>query len=198
MTASARSHRATRAAKVTSEILAPGVVSAVLPLVAGASTQRWIGLGWGALSIVFTAVIPLAIILTGVKLAGLSTHHINRREQRAIPLSLSVLSVAIGYALLTWWHAPVAVRATVAVLGSVGALITAVNLAWKLSAHAATIAAAAVVVSALFGPDGLPFWAAVVAACWARLRLGMHDVAQVAAGLVSGVVTAEAAWWLIR
>jgi len=198
VTALAQPDRATRAAKVTSEILAPGVVSALLPLVAGATTHRWSGVGWGALAIVFTAVIPLAIILTGVKLAGLSTHHINRREQRAIPLSLSVLSVGVGYALLTWWHAPVAVRGTVAVLGAVGALITVVNLVWKLSAHAATIAAAGVVVTALFGPAGLPFWAAVLAACWARLRLGMHDVAQVGAGLVGGFVAADVAWWLIR
>ncbi|NUR59366.1 MAG: phosphoesterase PA-phosphatase [Catenulispora sp.] len=181
------------AARIISEALAPGVVAVLLPILAGLPSG-WRGLGWALLAVVFTAALPLAIILTGVRLYGLSSHHIDRREQRAIPLSLSVLAVAVGWGLLTRLNAPMTVRAAVAVLGAVGAVVTAANLLWKLSAHAATITAAAAALVGLYGPPGTIAALAVAAVCWARVRVGAHDLAQIAAGVVVGLVTGAAVW----
>ena len=140
-----------RLAVAVSEVFAPGILAAALPLAVGAATAGWPGLGWGAAAIVFTAVIPLTIILTGVRLGRLTSHHIDRREQRAIPLALSVLSVLVGFALLTALDAPAAVRAAVAVLGAGLAATTVVNLRWKLSGHASTAAGVAVALTAVWG-----------------------------------------------
>ncbi|BCJ74312.1 hypothetical protein CS0771_38560 [Catellatospora sp. IY07-71] len=182
--------RADRAAALVSEILQPGVFAALLPPAVGALTAGVRGALWGLAAIVFTAVIPLLIILSGVRRGRLNSHHIDRREDRAIPLGLSVLSVATGFGLLMLLGAPVTVLATVGVLGGALAVTTLVNLVWKLSAHAATVSAAAVLLTAALGAPGAAAWGLVAVVCWARLRLGAHDVAQVAAGVLAGAATA--------
>lgn len=192
-----RTGPADRAAALVSEILQPGAFAALLPPAVGALTAGGRGALWGLAAAVFTAVIPLLIILGGVRRGRLSSHHIDRREQRAIPLGLSVVSVAAGFGLLTVLGAPVTVRATVAVLGAALAVTTLVNLAWKLSAHAATVSAAAVTLTAALGAPGAAAWALVALVCWARLRLGAHDAAQVAAGVLAGSAAAWTTWTLL-
>ncbi len=192
-----RTDRADRAAAILSEVLQPGAFAALLPPAVGALTAGGRGALWGLAATVFTAVIPLLIIRSGVRRGRLNSHHIDRREDRAIPLGLSVVSVAAGFGLLTLLGAPVTVRATVAVLGAALAVTTLVNLVWKLSAHAATVSAAAVVLTAALGAPGTAAWLLVALVCWARLRVGAHDVAQVAAGVLAGSAAAWTAWTLL-
>ncbi|MEV4415670.1 phosphoesterase PA-phosphatase [Catellatospora sp. NPDC049609] len=192
-----RTSAADRAAAIVSEVLAPGVFAALLPLTVGALTAGLRGALWGLAAAVFTAVIPLLIIRSGVRRGRLNSHHIDRREDRAVPLGLSILSVAAGLGLLTVLGAPATVRATVAAFGAALALTTLVNLVWKLSAHAATVSAAAVVLTAALGAPGTAAWAMVLVVCWARLRLGAHDLAQVVAGVAAGSAAALAAWTLL-
>ncbi|GAA1661514.1 phosphoesterase PA-phosphatase [Catellatospora bangladeshensis] len=192
-----RTGPADRAAALLSEMLQPGVFAALLPPAVGTLTAGVRGALWGLAATVFTAVIPLLIIRSGVRKGRLNSHHIDRREDRAVPLGLSVLSVAAGLGLLTLLGAPAAVRATVAVFGAALAVTTLVNLVWKLSAHAATVSAAAVTLTAALGAPGAAAWLLVALVCWARLRLGAHDAAQVAAGVLAGSAAAWTAWTLL-
>ncbi|GAA1386981.1 hypothetical protein [Catellatospora chokoriensis] len=186
-----------RAAALVSEVLHPGIFSLVLPPAVGAVAAGWGGALWGLLACVFTAGIPLLIILGGVRRGRLSNHHMDRREERAAPLGLSVVSVAAGLGLLTFLNAPAPLRATVAALGAALAVTTLVNLWWKLSAHAATVSAAAVVLTAALGGPGAVSWLMVAVVCWARLRLGAHDPAQIGAGVLAGAGSAVLAWTVL-
>jgi hypothetical protein len=187
-----------RAAALVSEVLQPGVFAMVLPPAVGAVAAGWRGALWGLLACVFTAVIPLLIILGSVRRGRLSNHHMDRREERAAPLGLSVISVAAGLGLLTLLDAPAPVRATVAALGAALAVTTLVNLGWKLSAHAATVSAAAVVLTAALGSPGVVAWLMVVVVCWARLSVGAHDLAQLGAGVLAGAGSALLAWTMLN
>ncbi|GAB4057223.1 hypothetical protein [Catellatospora paridis] len=192
-----RTTRSGRAAALVSELLQPGIFAAALPPAVGAVAAGWRGALWGLLACVFTAVIPLLIILRGVRRGRLINHHMDRREERAAPLGLSVISVAAGLGLLTLLDAPAPVRAAVAALGTALAVTTLVNLGWKLSAHAATVSAAAVVLTAALGSPGAVAWLMVAVVCWARLRLGAHDLAQIGAGVLAGAGSAVLAWTVL-
>jgi membrane-associated phospholipid phosphatase len=64
-----------------------------------------------------------------------------------------------------------------------------INGFWKISIHATSIAAAAVIVALVYGLGyGLLLLPLVIAVTWLRLYLRRHTVAQVTAGLTLGVV----------
>jgi membrane-associated phospholipid phosphatase len=65
-----------------------------------------------------------------------------------------------------------------------------INIAWLISIHATGVMAALVIVGLVFGWTAslivLPF---VISVCWVRLYLKRHTPAQVAAGLILGVIS---------
>lgn len=182
-----------RAARLTTNILAPAnLVIAGLPLVGLAANPPLAGFLWGCLAALFAGVIPLTVILLGVRRGKLSDVHIVDREQRHLPLLVSIFSVALGLALLYVLHAAGEVRAlTVAMLA--GLISTAaVTRIWKVSIHTAVATGFAVVFGTTFGVVG---WLAVLPAAaigWSRVRLGDHTVSQVLGGaLLGAIVTAS-------
>ena len=65
-----------------------------------------------------------------------------------------------------------------------------VTLWWKISIHASSLAAAATLLTALYGNIVLPVFVLLAALCWSRVVLRRHTVGQVVAGsLVSIVLT---------
>jgi hypothetical protein len=86
--------------------------------------------------------------------------------------------------------APPAVDASLLGLAATLVGAAAANLVWQLSLHTA-LAAATVATAVLFlGPPGLIAVPAVPLIAWARLRLGAHTPAQVAAGTILGTAAA--------
>jgi len=181
-----------RAARLTTNILAPAnLVIAGLPLVGLAANPPLAGFLWGCLAALFAGVIPLTVILLGVRRGQLSDIHIIDREQRHTPLLISIFSVAVGLVLLYVLPAAGEVRAlTVAMLAG---LITtaAVTRIWKVSIHTAVATGFAVVFGTTFGVLG---WLTVLPAAaigWSRVRLGDHTLSQVLGGaLLAATVTA--------
>lgn len=178
-----------RAARLTTDILAPAnLVIAGLPLVGLAAIHPLAGFLWGCLAALFAGVIPLTVILLGVRRGQLSDIHIVDRQQRHTPLLVSILSVALGLVLLYVLPAAGEVRAlTVAML--VGLISTAaVTRVWKISIHTAVATGFAVVFGTTFGVTG---WLAVlpaVAIGWSRVRLGDHTLSQVLGGAILGAI----------
>ena len=69
-------------------------------------------------------------------------------------------------------------------------LLGVINDFWKISIHATSIAAAAVIIVLVYGPIyGLLLVPIVVLVSWLRLFLRRHTLAQVVAGLGLGVIT---------
>jgi membrane-associated phospholipid phosphatase len=190
-----------RAARLLTELFAPAVLAATLPVVIGVHAGRTApaGLLWGLLASVFCALLPYGMILLGVRRGTLSDRHIGVRSQRTRPLTLGLLSVLAGLALLVWFGAPRELIALVVASFAGGAVGTAVNHFWKMSVHASVAAGSAVVLAMVFGPLLLPVCGLVVAAVgWSRVRLRDHTTAQVLAGTVVGAVIAGLVFGLLR
>jgi membrane-associated phospholipid phosphatase len=201
-TSGGRSERtpADRLARLVTEVFAPAVLAATMPLVIGvhAGTTVAAGLGWGALALLFSAVIPYSVIRVGMRLGKITDHHIGVREQRRIPLLFGVGSVVVGILVLALLHAPRELMALVVVMLVVLFGIGFVNLAWKLSAHAAVAAGSVTVLIMTFGP-ALSAAAVLVALIgWSRVRLRDHTATQVLAGALLGVPLAAVAFALLR
>jgi hypothetical protein len=188
-----------RAARVFTEVFAPAVWAAAMPLIISVHAAGTVpaGLGWGLLAVVFSSVIPYGVIWWGVRRGELTDHHIGRREQRRKPLIIGLASVLVGLVLLIVLSAPRQLVAMVVVMLVVLLGTTAVNLRWKLSAHAAVSAGSATVLVLVFGP-WLLFGAVLVALIgWSRVVLRDHTTAQVIAGTASGVLLAALVWTLL-
>lgn len=178
-----------RAAVLVSNTTSPTLLMALLsPVVGGLATRTPAGVGWGALGTVSTALIPAAIVHLGVRRGRYGDHHLSRREQRAVPMALAVLSVTVGVLALVMLGAPAAIAALqVAVLATL-LVATVVTLRWKVSLHLAVVCASATALTMVGGGWWALAWLVAPAVAWARLRLTAHSPAEVVAGAVLGTV----------
>ncbi|SBT41352.1 phosphatase PAP2 family protein [Micromonospora narathiwatensis] len=178
-----------RLARLVTEVLAPGVLVTAMPLVVAAQVSHdpWEFLAWGGTALLFCAVIPVGVIVHGVRRGRLSDRHVGDRTQRARPLLTGLASVAVGMVLLAVLRAPAELFAMIVVIFVVGAACTLVNHWWKLSIHAAVAAASTAVLVLLFGPALHVGWLLVTTVAWSRVELRDHTWPQVVAGTVAGV-----------
>ncbi|PTL73108.1 phosphoesterase PA-phosphatase [Rathayibacter caricis DSM 15933] len=196
-----RRSRSDAAARFATEAFSPAVLAVVVPIAVGArvADPPLVGVGWGALAALFVGVLPylaIRLLLRAGRITG--DHHVPERRERALPIALALVSIVVGLVLLAALGAPAAVTTfglvTVAVVVAVGV----VNLAWKLSGHAAVVATCAVVVLIAYGPWSLLVSVPVLLwTGWSRVRLGAHTPAQVAAGAATGAVLASVVWSLL-
>ncbi|GIG59878.1 hypothetical protein Lfu02_42500 [Longispora fulva] len=187
-----------RPARVITEVFAPAVLAAAMPVVVGLHAgPTWLaGLGWGLLTVVFSAVVPYAVIRIFMRLGRIEgDHHIGDRRQRTVPLLFAMLSVLLGVLALHFLGAPREDVAIGAVMLAVLLVTGVVNaLWWKLSAHTAVAAGSVAVLVLLFGAALLVAVPVVAAVAWSRVRLRDHTTAQVLAGIGLGAVVATAVW----
>jgi membrane-associated phospholipid phosphatase len=187
-------------ARGLTEVFAPAVLAGALPIVIGGHAGRTVpvGVAWGLLASVFSAVIPYGMIWYGVRRGRLSDRHIGVREQRTKPLALGLVSVLVGLALLGLLGAPRELVALVVALFVGGLVATVVNHFWKLSVHASVAAGSMVVLVLVFGPLLLLTGVIVVAVGWSRVRLRDHTLSQVVAGTVIGALVSGLVFGLLR
>ncbi|MBX7267143.1 phosphatase PAP2 family protein [Micromonospora sp. Llam7] len=178
-----------RLARASTEVFAPAVFAAVMPLVVAVHSTApavAVGFGWGLLAVLFCSAVPYAIIWWGVRRGALTDHHIRVRSQRRRPLLLGSLSVLVGLTALVLLGAPPPLVALVVGMLAILAAILAVNQVWKISAHAAISAASVSALIFVFGLVATPLLGVVAVVGWSRVRLRDHTAAQVVAGTVLG------------
>ena len=184
----------TRTARIVTEVFAPGVLVGALLLVVGFHAGGW----WGAPAAVFTAGLPMAYVVRGVRRGRLTSHHIPEREHRRGPLIFGMVCVAIGTAALVLLGAPRELLALLAA-GIAGLVVFALVTAyWKMSIHAGVAAGTVVVLTAVHGPVALAGVPLVPLVCWSRVRLRAHTTAQVVAGSIVGALIAATVFPLLR
>jgi hypothetical protein len=188
-----------RLARVTTEAASPPLQLAILlPVVGWHSTRGLTGLWWGLFATVFTAAIPFAYILRGVRRGRLTDHHIGRREQRVVPLLFGLASVVCGLTPMVALRAPRELIALV-VAGLVGLIVTiTISHWWKMSIHMGVAAGSATILVLVFGPALFVVWPLLPLIGWSRIRLSDHTVAQVVAGAVIGGLVAGVVFFLLR
>lgn len=180
-----------RWAHLVSELLAPWVLAALMPVLVSALTTvpRWRGVLLGLLVTVLCAAVPYAVVAAGVRRGRYESHHVRRREDRP-----ALLAMVAGFTLLTAVLLLLldASAGALVFLGLMTACVVvgfAVSRFWKISLHALVVAASAVSLTGLV-PQAWPVLLTVPLVCAARVRLSAHTLAQVLAGAGAGTVLA--------
>ncbi|WP_433385257.1 phosphatase PAP2 family protein [Actinoplanes sp. CA-142083] len=182
-------------ARLLTEVFAPAVLAAVMPVVIGAHAGN---VGWGLVGALFCAVVPYGMILRGVRRGSLSDRHIGVRSQRTGPLLFGLGSVLAGMGLLAAGGAPRELIALIVASFAGGVIATGINHFWKSSIHTGVAAGSAVVLVIVFGPVLLTSAVVVAAVGWSRVRLEDHTIAQVVVGAAIGAVVAGVVFGLLR
>jgi len=180
-----------KVARLLTDVFAPANLVIVLLLLVGwHAASGFAGLGWGLFAALFCGIIPLGIVLLGVKRGGLTDKHIRIRKQRVVPMAVSMVSVVTGIVLLYVLHAPKDVAALVVAMlvGLVSAL--GVTVGWQISIHNAVAGGTAMILILAFGPAAIPAALIPVAIGWSRLVLKAHTLAQLIAGTALGGISA--------
>ncbi|MGR4881955.1 hypothetical protein ACIPUC_21530 [Streptomyces sp. LARHCF249] len=176
-----------KAARILTDALAPAnLVVALLLLVGWHATGSWSGLGWGLLGALFCGLVPVGIIMLGVRRGALTDQHIRVRRQRMVPMALSGVSVAAGITLLYVLGAPADVFALVVAMlvGLASSLL--VTAGWQISVHMSVAGGTVMILLLVFGAPVLPAALLAAALGWSRLVLKAHTPAQVIAGTALG------------
>jgi membrane-associated phospholipid phosphatase len=139
------------------------------------------------------------LITWGLALAGkIRDSLLSEREDRFLPISIAVLGYLIGSSLLLLVYgltvptylALCYISNTLTVLG--------VTTRYKVSIHLATLAGVITALVYLFGPLLSPLYCLSIPVGWARVRLGVHDLAQVAWGFVLGATLTGSELFLLH
>ncbi|MCW1249628.1 phosphatidic acid phosphatase [Acaricomes phytoseiuli] len=173
-----------KAARLITEIFAPAVLITAFLLVSGIASGSW----WaGLIAAVFAALGPLAGILIAKRLGKVTDHHVGDRKQRLPVFVASLVSIAVGLAILIPLQAPRLVIAGLLTVSLGAVVVAAVNAFWKLSVHVAVVT---VVTVALVGVSWwwLPALLLIPLVGWSRVVLKDHTVAQVIAGVPAGLI----------
>ncbi|MFD8529470.1 hypothetical protein ACFV0L_18820 [Streptosporangium canum] len=175
------------------EVFAPAHLVISLPLLVGAVSSGWAGLGWGALAAGLCGGIPFAVIALGVKSGRFGNRHITSRTERPKLVAIIVALVVTALGLLVVLGAPRVMVACVAIMLATLAVVGPITMVWKVSFHTA-VAAGAVAMLAQVLP-AVPVYVVggllVALTGWSRVVIRDHTPAQVLVGAMAG---ASATW----
>ncbi len=179
----------TRLARYVSNVLSPLVVS--LPFVffvAFYHAQNVLtALLYALVILFFLSFGPMVYILVGVRMGKFTDSDVSMRSQRVGPFLFGITSALIGLATLFFTHGPKNLQTLLLITVVSGFVMMIVTLWWKISIHASSLAAAATLLTALYGSIVLPAFILLIAVCWSRVVLRRHTVGQVIAGSLLSV-----------
>jgi len=184
-----RKPRPTRIARVVSNILAPATISLPFVLLVAfyQAQDRLAALIYALITRFFLSVGPLIYILIGVRIGKLSDVDVSRRSERNGPFLFAILSITIGWLVLTLLHGPENLQTVLIITAVSGGIMLVTTLWWKISIHASSLGGAATVLTALYGAVMLPTFVLVVLVSWSRVALRRHTIAQVVAGALASI-----------
>ncbi|MEU7925157.1 hypothetical protein [Micromonospora sp. NPDC049107] len=180
-----------RTARLLTDWLDPKTWIIAVSLITGWTAERWPGLGWGALSALFAAIIPVLIIKRGVQAGRWADRHLGVIRARLIVMALILTSVALGIAIMLLGGAPTSLVALTVAMFATLAVLTAITPRWKISVHAAVSAGATTMLAGQLPLAAILILSLVVAAvAWSRVELRDHTPAQAVAGGIIGALIA--------
>lgn len=123
---------------------------------------------------------------------------ISKREDRIIPLLMSTMgAVFISFIVTSRLHLSSLILFSYVLVAMMVAL-TFITFIWKISFHAATMAAAVTLLTLFRSPTYAWFYLAIIPVVWSRLTLKQHTLAQLAAGILTGVSVTYLAFLIFR
>jgi membrane-associated phospholipid phosphatase len=186
-------------ARMISIIFSPPFVAiATYFFVAFAEPQPlFVGIGWALLAM-FIQMFPAAMLYFYRRKRGeYSDADVSRRQDRNELYLLGACAIFVSVLLLQWLNAPRSLEALAIGTLALGISCGLVNMFWKISMHAATIAACATITSLYAVPIGAVMWVCALAVGWARVKTQNHTPMQVVAGFVAAAIAMFTSFTLV-
>ncbi len=179
-----------RIARHVSNILAPATISLPFILLVAfyQSQDQLTAFIYACITLFFLSVGPLLYIIIGVRLGKLSDIDVSRRSQRVGPFMFGIVSVMIGWFVLTLTNGPRNLQTVMIITVFSGIIMMAITFWWKISMHASSLGGVATMLTVLYGAVMLPLFVLLVLVSWSRVVLRRHTVTQVIAGSLAGIV----------
>ena len=165
-----------------------------LTLLAGWSVGGLQGIGWGAVSALFAAVLPALFIKRGIVLGRWSDRHVGVIQHRLVVMAFILTSVVTGIGLMVAFSAPRQLIALTVAMFATLAVLTAITPKWKVSVHSAVSAGAIALLMLVIGPWLVVLAPLVALVGWSRVALRDHTIGQVIVGAGLGVAIATATY----
>lgn len=182
---------AEKLARIISEVFAPWVLNMGFFLVLGMYTSSWVP---GVIAAVGTGLVPMALILTLMKMGRVGDHHVTSRNQRSLVYTGIIICVVALIVVLWMLETPRLIW-----VGVFSALIFLVvfglvTLKIKASVHVGLW----VCLIIFLGLSVSPWWCAGLlftpVTAWARIRIKHHTMPEILAGAVTGAVVTAASY----
>ena len=157
-------------------------------------TQRYITI---FVALIFGLISPIVLFLYYRKKGKIVDLDASVKEERTIPMSISVIFFIIGLLLLITFKVNIVSIAFWFCYISNTLITIIINKKWKISAHTMGAAGPLASVTFLFGQISLLFFVIVILVGWSRIQLKCHSFSQVMAGGIFAFISTYIQIYLI-
>ena len=175
-----------RVALAVSKYFSPLTAALVGNLMAAYAVEQGFatGIKWVLITLAIQ-ILPVALLYE-IRIAQgkITDPEISHRKERNEAFLMGSLTMSVAVIVLSVYNAPASVLALAASFLAIAVLCGIVNIWWKISMHASSIAAVATIATMQSRSLGAVFWLIVLAVAWSRLHTRNHTRGQVVAGTV--------------
>jgi hypothetical protein len=188
---------ADRLARWISVLFDSSILSLPIFLALGYVSARTLGLLWAILMLLIVTGIPLVYLLIGRKHGWVSDMELSRREERPRFILISLSSDLLALLILRLFRGPHLLTVIVLTYFCLAIVMFSISSFWKISMHMAGVGGFSTALVFVFGAPALWAFLSLLLVTWARLRSLKHNIPQLIAGALAGVlVTALVFGWL--
>ena len=156
--------------------------------------QRYITI---LVALIFGFISPVVLFLYYRKKGKIVDLDASIKEERTVPMSISVIFFIVGLLLLITFNINIVSIAFWFCYISNTLIAIIINKNWKISAHTMGAAGPLAALFFLFGPVTLVFLVIVVLVGWSRIQLKCHSFSQVMAGGIFAFISTYIQIYLI-
>ena len=154
----------------------------------GSMSTHSAGLKWAGICILVLVLPPTIFYTVRLRQGAYSDDDVSRREQRTELYVFGFCWVLLAGPLLWYFGAPGPFLALMVGALALGIINGTINLFWKISAHAASIASTAMIALLYSQTLGLLLWICALVVGWARVRTRNHTPLQVLGGFCTATL----------
>jgi membrane-associated phospholipid phosphatase len=148
-------------------------------------------------ALIFGFISPIALFLQYRKKGKIVDIDASIKEERTVPMSISVIIFMIGFIFLLLYKVNIISIAFWFCYISNTLIAIFINKKWKISAHTMGASGPIAAVTFLFGPVALMFLVISVLVGWSRIQLKCHSLDQVMAGGIFAFISTYVQIYLI-
>jgi membrane-associated phospholipid phosphatase len=176
----------TQLATVISSLASPPIAAVALILLAADSTSTALAWTWAGLHVALVVLGPVLFLVYLLHRGLVSDLDVQRRQQRAKPLTFTLLSAGASWLALSLGGASRLQVYIAAALFIEIALLFLITWRWKISVHCSAAASLGAATWFLAG-TALPLLLGLPLIAWSRVRLRRHTFWQTVAGSALGI-----------